>query len=202
MDPAPMDTAPMDADAELMCRARDGDPDAFGELFNRWRLPMVRFAVRFIGDQARGEELAQDVFLKIYRARHRYEPREAFRAYIFKVATNHCINQKNRAENRRPRVAVDDLRVEPIDRRRPDATELVHAEALRRQVRAAVAELPPKQRAALLLQKEDGLGYQEIADALSTSVSAVKSLLNRARNALLRDLAPLLDRPDTAGGQA
>lgn len=192
----------MDADAELMCRARDGDPDAFGELFNRWRLPMVRFAVRFIGDQARGEELAQDVFLKIYRARHRYEPREAFRAYIFKVATNHCINQKNRAENRRPRVAVDDLRVEPIDRRRPDATELVHAEALRRQVRAAVAELPPKQRAALLLQKEDGLGYQEIADALSTSVSAVKSLLNRARNALLRDLAPLLDRPDTAGGQA
>lgn len=192
----------MDADAELMCRARDGDPDAFGELFNRWRLPMVRFAVRFIGDQARGEELAQDVFLKIYRARHRYEPREAFRAYIFKVATNHCINQKNRAENRRPRVAVDDLRVEPIDRRRPDATELVHAEALRRQVRAAVAELPPKQRAALLLQKEDGLGYQEIADALSTSVSAVKSLLNRARNALLRDLAPLLDRPDTTGGQA
>lgn len=190
----------MDTDAQLMCRARDGDPDAFGELFNRWRLPMVRFAVRFIGDQARGEELAQDVFLKIYRARHRYEPREAFRAYIFKVATNHCINQKNRAENRRPRVAVEDLRVEPTDQRRPDATELVHAEALRLQVRAAVADLPPKQRAALLLQKEDGLGYQEIADALSTSVSAVKSLLNRARNALLRDLEPLLDR--TAGGQA
>jgi RNA polymerase sigma-70 factor (ECF subfamily) len=192
----------MDTDAELMCRARDGDPDAFGELFNRWRVPMVRFAVRFIGDQARGEELAQDVFLKIYRARHRYEPREAFRAYIFKVATNHCINQKNRAENRRPKVAVEDLRVEPMDQRRPDATELVHAEALRRQVRAAVAELPPKQRAALLLQKEDGLGYQEIADALSTSVSAVKSLLNRARNALLRDLEPLLDRPQMAGGRS
>lgn len=187
-------------DAELMCRARDGDAAAFGELFTRWRVPMVRFAVRFVGDQARGEELAQDVFLKIYRARHRYEPREAFRAYIFKVATNHCINQQSRAENRRPKVAVEDLKVEPIDRHRPDATELVHAEVLQRSVRAAVAELPPKQRAALLLQKEDGLGYQEIADALETTVAAVKSLLNRARGALLRDLAPLLDQPAAAGG--
>lgn len=190
----------MDEDAQLMCRARDGDAAAFGELFDRWRVPMVRFAVRFIGDQARGEELAQDVFLKIYRARHRYEPREAFRAYIFKVATNHCINQKNRAENRRPKVAVEELRVEPMDRRRPDATELVHAEALQQSVRAAVAGLPAKQRAALLLQKEDGLGYQEIADALETTVSAVKSLLNRARGKLLEELAPLLDRPQAAAG--
>lgn len=186
----------MDADAELMCRARDGDADAFGQLFDRWRVPMVRFAVRFVGDQARGEELAQDVFLKIYRARHRYEPREKFRAYIFKIATNHCINNKNRAEHRRPKIAMQDLRVEPTDRR-PDADELVHAEALRVQVRSAVAQLPAKQRAALLLQKEDGLGYQEIADALETTVSAVKSLLNRARTTLLRDLAPLLDPPTT-----
>lgn len=192
----------MDSDAELMCRARDGDPDAFGELFGRWRVPMVRFAVRFVGDQARGEELAQDVFLKIYRARHRYEPREAFRAYIFKVATNHCINNKNRAENRRPKIAMQDLRVEPTDHHRPHADELVHAEALRKQVRSAVAQLPAKQRAALLLQKEDGLGYQEIAEALETTVSAVKSLLNRARTALLRDLAPLLDPPPMAAPQA
>ena len=192
----------MDADAELMCRARDGDADAFGALFDRWRVPMVRFAVRFVGDQARGEELAQDVFLKIYRARHRYEPREAFRAYIFKVATNHCINNKSRAEYRRPRVAMQDLRVEPIDQRRPGADELVHAEALRQQVRSAVALLPEKQRAALLLQKEEGLGYQEIAEALETTVSAVKSLLNRARTTLLRDLAPLLDPPDLDAPQA
>ncbi|MCB9546748.1 MAG: RNA polymerase sigma factor [Myxococcales bacterium] len=186
-----------DEDAALMCRTRDGDAAAFAELFARWRVPMVRFAVRYTGDQARGEELAQDVFLKIYRARARYEPREPFRAYIFKVATNHCLNAVTRAEHRHGRVALDDLAIPP-PAPRTDPVELLDAESLQRRVRAAVATLPERQRAALLLQKEDGLGYQEIADALATSVSAVKSMLNRARGVLLAALEP--DRPAAAAG--
>lgn len=183
----------MDEDAELMCRARDGDPEAFAELFRRWRIPMVRFAVRFCGAQARGEELAQDVFLKIYRARRRYVPREPFRAYIFRVATNHCINEVRRAEHRHRGGAVEEMAVEPGDHRRPSPEALLDADRMQRAVRSAVAGLPETQRAALLLQKEQGMALTEIADTLETTVAAVKSLLNRARKTLATELAPLLD---------
>ncbi len=180
-------------DAELMVRVREGDEDAFAEIFSRWRRPMVRFAVRFVGSQERGEELAQDIFLKIYRARARYEPREAFRAYIFRVATNHCLNEVRRAEHRYAGGAVEDLKVQPADAVSPSADALVHAARIQSAVRAAVAALPPTQRAALLLQKEQGMPLTDIAETLETTVAAVKSLLNRARKALQAELAPLLE---------
>ncbi len=188
-----------DEDAQLMCRVRDGDDEAFGELFQRWRRPMVRFAVRFVGQQARGEELAQDIFLKIYRARARYEPREAFRAYIFRVATNHCLNEVRRKEYKLRPVAVEDLKVEPRDEGEPRADELVDAARVQAAVRNAVAGLPPTQRAALLLQKEQGLPLLDIAETLETTVGAVKSLLNRARKALMLELSPLLETRQEVG---
>lgn len=185
--------APDDDDARLMCAARDGDPEAFAELFRRWRRPMVRFAVRFCGRQDRGEELAQDIFVKIYHARARYTPREPFRAYIFRVATNHCLNEVRRAEHRHRGGSVDALKTEPRDGERPAADALLHADRIQRAVRSAVAGLPDTQRAALLLQKEQGMPLVEIAETLETTVSAVKSLLNRARKTLMRELAPLMD---------
>ncbi len=189
-----------DEDAQLMCRARGGDDAAFQALFARWRVPMVRFCVRFVGSQARGEELAQDVFLKLYRARGRYEPRERFRAYIFRVATNHCLNEVRRHEYKRPTVGVDDLPSEPTDAHRPAADALLHADRLQQAVRAAVAGLPPNQRAALLLQREDGLAHQDIAETLETTVGAVKSLLNRARKTLMAELAPLMGDDEVVEG--
>ena len=188
----------LDDDATLMCRVRDGDDDAFTLLFSRWKRPLVRFTVRFVGEPAKGEELAQDVFLKVYRARERYEPRERFAAYLFRVATNHCLNEVRRGEYRQPRVGVDDLAHEPVDDRNPAADDLLHGARLQEVVRAAVCKLPPNQRAALLLLRDEGLGYEEIADALETSVSAVKSLLNRARRAMLAELAPHLEQPTEA----
>lgn len=188
-----MSATPDDDDARLMCRARDGDAEAFAELFRRWRRPMVRFAVRFCGRQDRGEELAQDIFLKIYRARARYVPSEPFRAYIFRVATNHCLNEVRRAEHRHRGGSVDALKTEPRDGERPAADALVHADRIQQAVRAAVAGLPETQRAALLLQKEQGLPLAEIADALETTVSAVKSLLNRARKTLVHELSPFMN---------
>jgi len=187
--------APADPDAALMCRVREGDDDAFTRLFAQWRRPLVRFTVRFVSDQARGEELAQDVFLKIYRARERYEPRERFAAYLFRVATNHCLNELRRAEHKARGDNVEDLVHEPADAQGTGADEIVQAAELQQVVRSAVGRLPPTQRAALLLLRDEGLGYEEIADALETSVAAVKSLLNRARKALMSDLEPYLDHP-------
>jgi len=173
---------------------RDGDDDAFTRLFARWRAPLVRFTVRFVGDQARGEELAQDVLLKIYRVRERYVPSERFAAYLYRIATNHCLNELRRAEHRTPRVEIEVADEATADASNPTVDEMLQGDRLQTAVRAAVGRLPPNQRAALLLQHDEGLAYEEIADALETSVSAVKSLLNRARRALMQDLAPLLDR--------
>ncbi len=189
-----------DEDTQLMCRCRAGDSAAFAQLFERWRRPMVRFATRFVGNQARGEELAQDIFMKVYRARTRYEPRERFRAFLFRVATNHCLNEVRRPEYRRPATSLDSLVIEPIDRRRPAPEALVHAARMQASVRAAVLELPPNQRAALLLQREQGLGLAEIAQALDTTVGAVKSLLNRARKTLMTSLKPLLNATHEEAG--
>ncbi len=187
----------IEEDARLMLRVREDDPAAFETLFQRWRRPIVRFAVRFVGQQERGEELAQEIFLKIYRARHRYEAREAFRAYIFRVASNHCLNELRRGEYRHKRVAVEELSREPIDFHRPSPEALLQADHIQQTVRRAVAALPPQQRAALLLQREEGLPQREIAEIMETTVSAVKSLLTRARKALMVELAPLL-KDDTA----
>ncbi len=183
-----------DEDAALMCLVRDGDDDAFTRLFARWRAPLVRFTVRFVGDQARGEELAQDVLLKIYRVRERYVPSERFAAYLYRIATNHCLNELRRAEHRTPRVEIEVADEATVDASNPTVDEMLQGDRLQTAVRAAVGRLPPNQRAALLLQHDEGLAYEEIADALETSVAAVKSLLNRARRALMQDLAPLLDR--------
>ena len=183
-----------DEDAALMCLVRDGYDDAFTRLFARWRAPLVRFTVRFVGDQARGEELAQDVLLKIYRVRERYVPSERFAAYLYRIATNHCLNELRRAEHRTPRVEIEVADEATVDASNPTVDEMLQGDRLQTAVRAAVGRLPPNQRAALLLQHDEGLAYEEIADALETSVAAVKSLLNRARRALMQDLAPLLDR--------
>ena len=191
-------SSPLSPDAELMCRLRDGDDDAFTELFARWRLPVVRFAVRFVGTQARGEELSQDVFLKLYRARERYEPRERFAAYLFRIATNHCLNEVRRTEPQAKDIAVEMLGEEPADERPTGAVDLVHTARLQDGVRAAVLKLPPNQRAALLLLLDEGLDYEEIAAALETSVAAVKSLIRRARRTLASELSAFLE-PKTTG---
>jgi RNA polymerase sigma-70 factor (ECF subfamily) len=194
------EVAVLDEDARLMCRLRDGDEAAFDRLFERWRLPIVRFAVRFVGRQDRGEELAQEVFLKLYRARARYEPRERFAAWIFRVATNTCLNEVRRPEYRHRATAVEELYPEPTDKQRPRADEVVHAARLQAAVREAVAELPDTQRAALLLQQDQGLSYEEIAETLDSTVPAVKALLNRARRTLTERLGPWLKEARPAQG--
>jgi RNA polymerase sigma-70 factor (ECF subfamily) len=190
----------LDEDARLMCRVRDGDDAAFDRLFERWRVPIVRFAVRFVGRQDRGEELAQEVFLKVYRARARYEPRERFAAWIFRVATNTCLNEVRRPEYRHRPVDVEALAHEPVDKSRPRADDAVHALRLQAAVREAVATLPDTQRAALLLQQDQGLSYDEIAAVLDSTESAVKALLNRARRTLSERLAPWLEARGAAQG--
>jgi RNA polymerase sigma-70 factor (ECF subfamily) len=182
-----------DADAALMLAFQQGDEGAFRTLFERHARAMVGFCHHFVRDPARAEELAQDVFVKLYQASARYRPSARFKTFLYRIASNHCLNELRRGEyGARDAERPGD---EPAD---PDAlassapTPEASAEgaALERAVGALLEKLPEKQRAALVLCRLEGLSYEEIADVLETSVSAVKSLVHRATVAAADALAP------------
>ncbi|HEX4354818.1 MAG TPA: RNA polymerase sigma factor [Polyangiales bacterium] len=175
-----------DDDVALMLAFAAGEEDAFVELYRRYRDRIVNFAARMLGDRARGEEAAQDVFLKLYRTRDTYKPQSRFSTFVYRIATNHCLNQRSRVEHRviTAGADVEDAVADSVDQER----ELVNRE-LQTALSDALARLPDRQRAALLLVHYDGFSYREAADALAVSQAAVKSLIHRSRAAMSTELA-------------
>jgi len=184
-----------DPDAALVLAFQRGDEAAFRALFDKYTRPMVAFCHRFVRDPARAEELAQDVFLKVHRSAEGWRPAASFRSWLYRIASNHCLNELRRGEYaaRRARDRREDGA--PVD---PDALpgggatpeEAAQGAALSRAVEALLGSLPEKQRAAFVLCRFEGMGYEEIAETLETSVSAVKSLIHRATVSAAAALAP------------
>ena len=174
-----------------MLAFRDGDRHAFETLFALYTPRVLTFLTRMVRDRARAEELTQDVVVRIYNAAGRYEAKARVSTWIFGIAHNLALNELARA-HRRYEQSADELAELPAADPAPSADEQLEADYTRRRLEQALAKLPERQRAALLLRSEQGLGYDEIAQALATSVSSVKSLIHRARAALLADLG-LLD---------
>jgi RNA polymerase sigma-70 factor (ECF subfamily) len=183
------------SDVELMLALKAGDEQAFAELVDRHRDAVVNLTYRYLGNRADAEDLAQEVFLKVYRARSRYEPAAKFTTWLYRVAANACLNEV-RNRKRRPTFSAapfdGDGEVAPADRVATSPLEEAERSEMREQVRAALAELPERQRMALLLNKFHGLGYEELAESLAMSVPAVKSLLVRARENVRRRIEPYL----------
>jgi len=166
-----------------MLAVQQGDRTAFQQLFERHIGAVIGFAMQFVGTRARAEELAQDVFLQIYRTRDRYVPRARFRTWLYRMVTNACLSEVRRPDVR-ARVAIGPTSEDPppelsgaVSRSSEDVV-LDHERV--QQLRAALAQLPPQQRAALLLARLNGMSYEEVSASLSCSVSAVKSLIHRA----------------------
>jgi RNA polymerase sigma-70 factor, ECF subfamily len=183
-----------DPDVQRMLAVQAGDPGAFQELYNKYARQMVRFAMQFVGSQARAEELGQDVFLQVFRARRRYQPRARFATWLFRIATNACLTEVRRPEHR-SRVesinAVDpasdrDVQVDLSDPAALEGETAALSQELRGRIRTLLERLPPQQRAALLLARTEGFSYEDVAASLDCSVSAVKSLIHRA-TVTLRD---------------
>ena len=179
-----------------MLQVRAGDAQSFELLLVRHRNPVVRYLTRMTGNQAVAEELAQEVFLRVYRAREGYEPTAKFTTWLYRIATRLALNSIRDRKPERYVRSLDDSSLgdarppEAVDGRATREQELL-ADASLAVVRQAVAELPEKQRAAVLMHKYEELDYQQIAGALDCSVSAVKSLLFRAYERLRTELAPL-----------
>ncbi|BDG09865.1 RNA polymerase sigma factor [Anaeromyxobacter paludicola] len=185
-----------DPDAALMLAFQGGDERAFRTLFDRHGRAMVRFCHHYVKDDARAEELAQDVFLKVHRSAARYQPTARFKTWLYRIASNHCLNELRRGEYAaREPARADGVPSEPadLDALPGGATtpeEAAMGQALAGAVEGLLARLPEKQRAAFVLCRLEGLSYEEIAEVLETSVSAVKSLLHRATVAAAEALAP------------
>ncbi len=188
-------TATLDYDAELMLRVRDGDSVSFAALLDKHRSPVVSFLGRMVGNQAIAEELAQEVFLRVYRSRGSYEPTAKFTTWLFRIATHAALNSLRDRRHERTEESLDevsdDMPARQVADRRPTVEQSMVNEVRLEEVRRAVAALPAKQRAAVLMHKYEEMEYSQIASSLGCSESAVKSLLFRAYETLRARLAAM-----------
>ena len=182
-----------DRDAELMLLVRDGDPGSFGLLLEKHRGPVLHFLYRMVQNKAVAEELTQEVFLRVYKARASYEPTAKFTTWVFRIATHLAFNWIRDGRREKSQTSLDDDAMDAgsrqvADRRKTVEQELLH-EAKLREVRDAIDGLPAKQRAAVMMHKYREMEYAQIAGAIGCTESAVKSLLFRAYEALRVRLA-------------
>ena len=188
-------------DVQLMLDVKAGDEASFELLLHRYRTPLVNFLYRMVRNREQAEDLAQEVFLRVYRAREDYVPSAKFTTWLFRIATNLALNSVRDTRYRKLEVSIDapigetedgDERTLDIPEKHPNIEQHLVEDARRKMIRHAIDKLPEKQRAAVLLHKYQELDYAEIAKILSCSESALKSLLFRAYEALRVELAPLV----------
>jgi RNA polymerase sigma-70 factor (ECF subfamily) len=178
----------VDPDVQLMLACRAGDAAALGRLFRRWSPPLLRYLERLVGDRASAEELLQETFLRVHRARDRYSPEARFSTWLYTIANHLALNELRRPQHRRDHQSLDEddddraplvLAADP-----PRTEEILDAKREVGGVEAALAALPERQRAALWLTAVEGLSYADVAASLETTEPSVKALVHRARTAI------------------
>jgi RNA polymerase sigma-70 factor (ECF subfamily) len=182
-----------DPDIRLMLRVRDDDPAAFAELVELYQQRLINVMHHLVGNAAEAEDLAQEVFLRVYRTRKKYRPRAKFSTWMFTIANN-LANNALRSRRRKPVVPLNLLRdsgplgprpAEQLARDRSGQPgEHMQQQELAAVVQQALETLNERQRAAVVLNKFEDMNYAEIAEIMGLSVKAVKSLLSRARENL------------------
>ena len=195
-----------DPDALLMLRVKRGDRAAFAELVEKYKQPLFNFIFRTLRDETETEDVAQTVFLQVYKSRARYERTAKFSTWLFTIARNLCLNEIRR-RSRHPEESLEESHAEHDDQPQRQYEDkkiflptdnALHGE-LARKIEEALAELPENQRTAILLCRQDELSYEEIAEVLECSLSATKSLIHRGRETLKEKLKPYLQTGDWEG---
>ncbi|MBC8003597.1 MAG: sigma-70 family RNA polymerase sigma factor [Opitutaceae bacterium] len=191
--------SPPDPDAELMLRVKAGDMIAFEELVNKYKQQVIHVIHRSIRDFSEAEDLAQNVFVQVFKSAHRYEASAKFATWLFTIARNLCLNEvrrrsRHQAESLDASQAVHED--QPV-RQYEDVKNAAPPDAVLRteledKIDQALADLPENQRTAIVLCQQDELSYEEIAKVLGTTLSATKSLIHRGRETLKQRLKPYL----------
>jgi RNA polymerase sigma-70 factor (ECF subfamily) len=182
---------------ELMVRIAEGDEYAFRILVERHQVSLLNLIYRFIGDRTKSQDLAQEVFLRVWQSAGRFEAKAKFTTWLYRVAANICLNELKASRRRKW------LRFFHVDRdeqgsgeedfpeQSPSPEDLLLSKERSREITEALQGLSENQRMALILKRYDGLSYEEIASILTCSVSAVESLLVRAKKNLQEKLKSL-----------
>ena len=192
-----------DPDAALMLRVKQGDMAAFTELVEKYKQPVMNLVYRTIRDATEAEDVAQNVFVQVFKSASRYQSTAKFSTWLFTIARNLCLNEIRR-RSRHPAESLDAPHHEQEDQplrqfedvktaSPPD--KLLQGE-LAHKIEEAMADLPENQRSAILLCRQDDLSYEQIAKILRTSLSATKSLIHRGRETLKEKLKPYLKSGD------
>ena len=180
-------------DTRLMLGVKRGETLCMDQLLQRHRGPVIQFLYRMVRNRAIAEELAQNVFLRVYRSRTTYEPTAKFTSWLFRIASHVALNwlRDRRHETNQLSLSAGLERdsERQIADRRPTVDQWMLREVKMDEIRRAIAELPDRQRAAVIMHKYEELEYTQIAVALSCSPQTVKSLLFRAYNTLRVRLA-------------
>jgi RNA polymerase sigma-70 factor (ECF subfamily) len=192
-----------DPDVRLMLEVRDGSAAAFEELMLRFQGRLVTVLEHLVGDRDQAEDLAQEVFLRVYRARKSYQPEARFCTWLYAIA-NHAASNALRSRSRRREVTLDaresgPFGAKPLERLAQASSGQMPSRQLdkievRDIVRVALGSLNDRQRMAVLLSKFEEMSYADIAESMQLSPQAIKSLLSRARVNLREVLQPYLER--------
>ena len=178
-------------DAEIMLRVSEGDDQGFNYLIEKYRKPIIHFMFRMVHNQAVAEELAQEVFLRVYRSRQTYRAEARFSTWLYRIATNLGVNHARDTKHERAAQNVYLDQPDPETGTTPDVADttpsvehdLVRDERMKA-IRQHVMALPERQRMAVLMHKYQGMDYKQIGEVLKLSESATKSLLFRAYQTL------------------
>lgn len=192
----------LDPDVRLMLQVKDDQAAAFEELVRRYQVRLVAIFQQTLGSREQAEDLAQEVFLRIYRARKTYEPRSRFSTWLFTIANNVAHNaRRSRARRKEVQLAgrkSSSILAGSLSQLVEAASGLMPTRCLDRSERAelvnlAMETLNERQRMAVLLSKFEGMSYADISETMGLSVSAIKSLLSRARGNLREVLEPYIN---------
>jgi RNA polymerase sigma-70 factor, ECF subfamily len=185
----------LDADAVVMLRVAAGDEESFNYLVGKYHRPVIRFLFRMVHNQAVAEEMAQEVFLRVYRARESYRAEARFTTWLYRIATNLAVNL---ARDRRHEKAAQTIYLDETDEEtgtrvdvadvRPSVEQTLLRDERMAAIRSHVMALPERQKMAVLMHKYQGLDYRQIGEILKLSESATKSLLFRAYQTLREKL--------------
>ncbi|MEM4658310.1 MAG: sigma-70 family RNA polymerase sigma factor [Candidatus Methanosuratincola sp.] len=189
------------SDLDLILRVQSGDDSAFTELMRRHFKGVVNYIYRFTHNPQNSEDLAQDVFLRVYRSLDKYKPQAKFSTWLYRIATNVCISSL-KSSGKNSDTSLDEVSENSqihIDERADNAVDLIYRQEISKAVFKALSGLPERERIAVILCKYEEMPYEEAAEVIGCSVGAVKAYVHRGRMKLIEKLKPFLSE-DVAHG--
>ena len=183
-----------DPDIEVMLRFQGGDEEAFETLVTRHQRNVLNLIYRYLGNAAQAEDAAQEVFLKLYRARHKYTPQARFSTWLYRITVNHCLNEIRARKSQPVSISPIEELIGEGERAAGAPDDRIRQTELRQAVMEAIDALPENQRMAVILARYEEMSYEEISKTMKTSLEAVRSLLHRAKESLQEKLSGYLER--------